>query len=534
MKLLLKTFLFVFVSLMWIVKPEYGHADKIRILEVSVKEVPGLLAYVKKNFPDIKINRKTVSVNLVDLDEIPDGVDEIILGVKDFLYCGSGGCDYRVLKRSSKGKLIEISVMLTNNLVVIEGYTNGYRNLAPSTFNNSASMKADKQEHRIIHDGVAKPTKKNSEPPGQQQSFKFTGPCFERTIWTGGGNFKNGGSASYGGCGDGEYTYLFECTPNSSEILLTVEDALPNAIDGAPVRVSVLVDGKEFNLKGIGRYSDMIGGTQPLLRFDSSNGLLDALIKGTFADILVGRGGGGFHLKGSSGAIEAMLAACPRALEAIGNKKSKPSTVNRRSPIINGPPGKTPNFFRKRNTQNLPESVLSGRNLRSSQRDIRNIQPQRQVATPTQIYCWYVSQKGAGSNPDKIQAFETWCPGQNRDYDVDQSAITCSRKSLVWRFRTDVRASVSRMAKNERIWFQINGQKFGAMATFDYSEMNEKYYANVVFNRDHQFWQLLKIGNDASIIVNGVSNQIGTTNIAEAINTLRDFCGTVKSTRTLQ
>lgn len=96
--------------------------------KVSVRDVEGLLDYVRENYQFTNSAFDDVSVTLVDLDEEKDGVPEILL--KDPTMCGSGGCPLGVLKQTPDGRFIPLlSDILCHDVGVSKGYKNGYRNI---------------------------------------------------------------------------------------------------------------------------------------------------------------------------------------------------------------------------------------------------------------------------------------------------------------------------------------------------------------------------------------------------------------------
>lgn len=113
-------------------KSETGSVTRIAAASkgrtVNLRDVEGLAAYVRKNYPGTEGREGQISATLIDLDEEGDGREEILLAVEAM--CGSGGCHYEVLKRTGDGRLIALlGSTLCFDLRVGSGYTNGYRNL---------------------------------------------------------------------------------------------------------------------------------------------------------------------------------------------------------------------------------------------------------------------------------------------------------------------------------------------------------------------------------------------------------------------
>ena len=75
---------------------------------VTIGEVPGLAEYLTERFqPGWKKKQYVFLVRLLDLDEKPDGIEEILLSVDTFdpEYCGNHGCDHEVLVRQPDSSL---------------------------------------------------------------------------------------------------------------------------------------------------------------------------------------------------------------------------------------------------------------------------------------------------------------------------------------------------------------------------------------------------------------------------------------------
>jgi len=169
--------------------------------------------------------------------------------------------------------------------------------------------------------------------------IEYRPDCFDRHNWF--GQSGNGaGSATYGGCGDGEYWFQFSCRADSENIHLTIESILNRARDGMAITVPVMADGKKFNLRGKAQFSEMLGGAQPLVSFERSNGLMQALMSASQAAFLINRKKEPFHLHGAKGSIETMLKGCdgtggpPRSGAQAAPMPEQGATAATRKPVI--------------------------------------------------------------------------------------------------------------------------------------------------------------------------------------------------------
>ncbi|MBU2532935.1 MAG: hypothetical protein KKB37_09365 [Alphaproteobacteria bacterium] len=86
---------------------------------------------------------------------------------------------------------------------------------------------------------------------------------------------------------------------------------MPGAANKKPVIVPVIVGERRFELKGTASFNEMSGGATPSVTFDRDNGMLDALMSGSSAQMLLGKKSFRFHLNGSRKAFDVMLVACP-------------------------------------------------------------------------------------------------------------------------------------------------------------------------------------------------------------------------------
>lgn len=103
---------------------------------VAIDEVPGLADYLTERFqPDWRKKRHVFLVRLLDLDEKPDGIDEILLSVDAFDpdYCSNHGCGHEVLVRQPDGSLKAVTSYNGFGLKVANTYTNGVRDLISET-----------------------------------------------------------------------------------------------------------------------------------------------------------------------------------------------------------------------------------------------------------------------------------------------------------------------------------------------------------------------------------------------------------------
>lgn len=102
----------------------------------NIADVPGLAAYMTERFKDgWKQKQDIFLVRLLDLDEEPDGIDEILLSVDTFDrdYCGNNGCDHEVLVRQGDGSLKAVTSYKGFGLKVADTTTNGVRDLISET-----------------------------------------------------------------------------------------------------------------------------------------------------------------------------------------------------------------------------------------------------------------------------------------------------------------------------------------------------------------------------------------------------------------
>ena len=123
-----------------------------------------------------------------------------------------------------------------------------------------------------------------------------------------------------------------------------------------------------------------------------------------------------------------------------------------------------------------------------------------------------------------IMAFESWCPGHQKDYDADTSYITCHKGRPLWQLRTSLKNKVRRVSKRQKVKLKIGTQTIRTRASFSYSEMNDQYFAELEFPASHKIWQLLKNGAKAKIIYRHVATRIGTGKIEEAIKKISNHC----------
>lgn len=288
--------------------------------------MPGLLEYLEENFSGAKLDKQTLDIKLIDLDQEPDGVKEILVGVNDFSYnCGNRGCDYHVLRRDGADTLTSIFSMITFDLVPTVGFTNGYRNLTTaSRLLDHPILRFDGTTYEVSGQTVLEYIEATNHPAGDWPR-SVSGRCSRNGTWFGyadpvgaTGNPPSG-SASFGNCGDGEHWFTFQCTPGSDDIQWTIEDTIPNARDGQEIQLEVRVDGQSFSLDGKARFTEFLGGVQPVLSFAKGNGFIAALKSGTTLRFTLGNGAAKIHLNGSGNALAAMEQGCDPAIAAIAS-----------------------------------------------------------------------------------------------------------------------------------------------------------------------------------------------------------------------
>lgn len=239
---------------------------------VAIDDVPGLRAFFIKNYPGFKLDRKDqFLIWTIDLDEKSDGIDEIIVSVNqiDLYSCGNHGCLHEVLRRESDGSLTSIDSFIGFGIKIAPTHTNGVRDLVTVTFDGevalnlagktSAAVALKKSGGKTAKAPLEKAASTQTANMSPASPAEFSGPCHHGSDWSGSGA-KSGGSASYGGCGDGEYWFEFSCSTKSSQITLTIESDLRRARDGMAITVPVMVDGEKFNLRGKASFSETVGG----------------------------------------------------------------------------------------------------------------------------------------------------------------------------------------------------------------------------------------------------------------------------------
>jgi len=150
--------------------------------KVWIDNVPGLAQYLEENFSGATLSRETLDIQLIDLNKTPDGVEEILLGVKDFsFFCGNRGCDYHVLKREASGKLVRLFGMIAFELVPAPGFSKGYRNLANSSFDDAVVLKFDGTTYQVSSQTVTE-LRNQSNNATKTSTFPviFEGKCGNR------------------------------------------------------------------------------------------------------------------------------------------------------------------------------------------------------------------------------------------------------------------------------------------------------------------------------------------------------------------
>lgn len=154
-------FLFAWAA---IAMPDEAHAaPDSRTVEIG--DVPGLAGYMTGRFQTgWRKKRDVFLVRLLDMDEKPDGVDEVLLSVDKFdaEYCTNSGCGHAVLVRQPDGSLKAVSSFRGFGLKIADTYTNGVRDLISETL---------KGNRRLNLAGLTSGTRDRGKP---EPSFKDT------------------------------------------------------------------------------------------------------------------------------------------------------------------------------------------------------------------------------------------------------------------------------------------------------------------------------------------------------------------------
>ncbi len=287
---------------------------QLQVKNSSLNAVPGLKEFLKKDYGEEAFEGAKFSIKLVDLNENPDGIDEVLLGIEGLFWCGSRGCDYAILQRDTNGRLFRVTGIISFDLVVVPGYSNGMRNLAFSDDPDATLLQFNGEKYISVPGGVANLKTKTAPGSNLQRAF-YTGRCQRGENWSGGpftsSQSETGGKASYGNCSVGNAQFYFVCQPGSEKIKLYIERLVSDVADGTNITIPLSVGRKNFQISGVISYSQLLGGMQPVLEFSRNSALLGALQKGRSGQIWMWRQQIKFHLKGSGKSIDAMLGECP-------------------------------------------------------------------------------------------------------------------------------------------------------------------------------------------------------------------------------
>ena len=315
--------------------PAKGNAAPPAANRAMVDKVAGLRAFIIESYP----GDPTVFAWSVDLDLPPDQVDEIILHFEDIGYCGSGGCEWAILRREPSGKLVSIATILAGDVYlkrapaqnrqrVFAVTRNGHIEL-PMAGQSSAQIKRTRQAHAT-----------HQRKPGHLE-----GPCLEGFFWSGGpsqGSSSNqansqtnsqgnrlssglptGGEAIYASCISGKSTVAMACEGASAKVKLTVKISAGGYKPGEdiPALLSV-VRGQEtlFHPKSGSLSHSDADGAIVTVSFDLGDPFLDDLKMGSSAMINAALSKIDLHLKGSAKAVSAMTKACEAAAKGLYTK----------------------------------------------------------------------------------------------------------------------------------------------------------------------------------------------------------------------
>lgn len=289
-------------------RPAYSLPDaKI----VQIEDVPGLPDYLTRKFkPAWRKKQHVFLVRLLDLDEKPDGIEEVLFSVVKFdqTQCFAG-CPHAVLVPQSDGSLKEAISLHGYDLRVADTYTNGVRDLVIETF---------KYNRRINLAGKTSGTRDRKQPDpnivetaasGSRDSSPYISECFDNSNWRA-ARTRDGGTVSLGSCGNNENWFQFSCTRGSNEIEFVIENKLDQAQDGMAITVPVFTEENQFNLQGQARFGKAANGPRPVLRFNRRIGLFEALKDSRIFDFTLEGKRFDNQVNGANDAIDFMLKAC--------------------------------------------------------------------------------------------------------------------------------------------------------------------------------------------------------------------------------
>lgn len=296
---LLRTFRIAFLA---VLLPAASYAEPPERNKVSAEAVPGLTAYMQKNYQD----KPTYQVWAVDLDVPSDGVDEVILHIDDFNYCGSGGCEWTILRREPEGSLMVIAGMLAGDLTLKPADGAPRLQVVAATRHGNKPMDITGKTSGQLQ-------KMHRQSPVSRSGKRVIGPCKAGFLWSGEAS-GNRGVARYETCVRDVALVRFECQKDIGAIKVTFPIDRNSFEDGEVLASLFSVIRKQQTrffphpgkLAVSQRDSPMVS-----VLFDRYDGFLDALKQGDRAMFNASTTKLDLHLKGSSKAIAAMLAGCP-------------------------------------------------------------------------------------------------------------------------------------------------------------------------------------------------------------------------------
>ncbi|TLP43949.1 hypothetical protein FDK21_17240 [Cohaesibacter sp. CAU 1516] len=282
--------------------PSVGMTTPPEADKVAVDAVPGLKAFLQESY----MGDPTVHIWQMDLDLPNDKVDEIILHIEDIDYCGSGGCEWSILRREPAGDLKTIATILAGDVTLKDDPVSGLRQPIAATRHGDKPMD--------IAGKTSSQVQRARERTGPYRSTKHVvGPCKGGYLWSGGAAGQ-GGVARYETCTRDEALLMLECQSDvgAVEARFAIDPGGFKESDKVPALFSVIRKQQTSFFPNPGTLStgEMEGPMLSVL-FDRYDGLLDALRQGNRAMLNASVSKLDLHLRGSSNAIDAMLSACP-------------------------------------------------------------------------------------------------------------------------------------------------------------------------------------------------------------------------------
>jgi len=286
---------------------------------VTVDAVPGLRQYIQSNFvPDPFLpgplgEVATVSVTVVELDEPPDGVPEIIFGFENGAMCGSAGCEWTVLRREPGGELVGIGSIIAAGVSVGDAAAAGTRTVTARTRNGDVALSIAGKTSGASAPGAPGSGAQPVETPAVSRGPAYVGPCRSGARWVG-----SAGSAAYDECGDNAGGRIFvgrtlvrlSCAGAGPIEALLENHIIAGTSPGEPIAVAVSVDGVGHEAAGIAGADEFGGEAIPQFRIERGSPLLGSLREGRRAVIKVANVEVAVHLSGSSKAFDTMLNGC--------------------------------------------------------------------------------------------------------------------------------------------------------------------------------------------------------------------------------